>query len=338
MKRLVSSLLGLDRPSARRRRHARFEPECLERREVPAAAGIIQDGVAIVVNTTNAGDTVEITMNDNGTPTGLDDVYTVKWTRGDTGAVVTKSFTKYKYVNQGDEIVPVLNVSYVYVYGGDGNDVIKNNTSLQSGLFGMGGNDKIHGGSGTDVIKGGAGNDVLYGGEGADQLFAYGFLNPDSDPGALDVLYGEGGTDTLFGGRYQTNYLYGGTGYDVLYGGHRSAVNHLYGGSGNDLLKGGDNGATNFLYGGSGNDQLIGGSSDFGLPKTMNTMVDDEGKDTFWGGDRAMNFMYAGDGGSLGQEDLIILGQINSYDYWQADGNDVVWNPKTQGQYPKPKP
>ena len=88
--------------------------------------------------------------------------------------------------------------------GGEGADAQGDQNADHSQiLFGMGGDDALHGGSGNDWLFGGEGDDQLFGGDGDD-------------------------------------YLYGGAGNDYLDGG--SGLNHLDGGEGNDVLvwNGGD--------------------------------------------------------------------------------------------------
>jgi Ca2+-binding RTX toxin-like protein len=71
------------------------------------------------------------------------------------------------------------------VYGGRGNDVIRNQGAYWARLSGGAGNDSIFGGQGPEFIYGDAGKDRLYGGFG------------------LDDVYGGSGNDMLWGGRGQ---------------------------------------------------------------------------------------------------------------------------------------
>jgi hemolysin type calcium-binding protein len=69
------------------------------------------------------------------------------------------------------------------VYGGRGNDVIRNRGPYDPRLSGGAGNDLIYGSLGPELIYGGAGKDQLYGGPGG------------------DVVRGGPGNDRLWGGR-----------------------------------------------------------------------------------------------------------------------------------------
>jgi VCBS repeat-containing protein len=102
----------------------------------------------------------------------------------------------------GDIVLSSTNDS---IFGGDGNDVIFGDATLDrngaikitgSGndvLDGGAGNDQIHGGGGNDIIIGGAGNDTMWGDQGSDTfLFDFGFGHDVVDGGR-----GSNWTDTL---------------------------------------------------------------------------------------------------------------------------------------------
>jgi Ca2+-binding RTX toxin-like protein len=239
---------------------------------------------------------------------------------------------------QGDKLQQVLNVNQINFYGGNGADKVWNNTNISSKLLGYSGNDELHGGSAHDEIQGGLGSDKIYGGAGYNYLWANGPSQGGSDPSAMDYVYGEKGADDIYGGYKQVNFLFGGDGnaMDHLHGGDAS-TNYLFGGEGNDVLYGGGKGAINFLYGGAGDDWMIGGSAKFGESKVFNQMIDDEGKDTFVGGNRAYNYMNAVDGGVPGQQDVMVPGVINSIDLIYGDANDTVWD-FSNGPYPVSPP
>jgi len=334
MNQFFAKLLGLSRlrrPISKRpiTNRARLEVENLEARDVPTA-GIFQNGYAVTVQATDKGDKVVFSYDQGDPNTMYDDKVMVQWTRGDTGQTQTQTFNVYTYKNYGDGLKPFLNVNTVTFNGGEGADKVWNNTALFSKLFGMGGNDELHGGSGPDQIQGGRGSDHVYGNDGMDNLDANGPSQGGSDPDAIDYVYGGKGGDDIRGGFRETNMLFGEGDIDHIWGGD-DATNYEYGGASNDTLRGGKNGAVNFLYGGAGNDWMIGGSADFGADKVFNQMIDDEGQDTFIGGDRAFNMMNATDGGSPGQGDTIVRGVINSVDMWWGDANDFVWQ---LGYYP----
>ena len=103
--------------------------------------------------------------------------------------------------------------------------------------------------------------------------------------GATDYLYGGTGNDTLYGdagymegtARAANDFLYGQEGDDTLYGDADDMLPSIVGG--NDLLDGGAGSDT--LYGNSGADTLIGGT----------------GTDNLWGGAGNDVFVFgAGDG------------------------------------------
>jgi Ca2+-binding RTX toxin-like protein len=155
----------------------------------------------------------------------------------------------------------------VWVYGGDGNDIITlyrgGNFNLQYAgrLYGQGGSDDLSGGSLGDVLYGGDGgspNDTLRGFEGNDSL--YGESGGDTLEGGAggDYLYGGGDNDSLDGGA-DNDWLEGQDGTDTLRGG--TETDSMYGGAGDDLFWAEDT-SYDFLDGGDGTDCL--GSSDPG--------------------------------------------------------------------------
>lgn len=95
------------------------------------------------------------------------------------------------------------------------------NGALRELIFGLGGNDVIHGGNQDDCLVGGDGD---------------------------DQLYGENGKDVLLGGNGNDNPIDGGTGKDALYGG-----------PGDDTIDGSNGSDT--IDGGSGDDSCNGGSA-----------------------------------------------------------------------------
>jgi hypothetical protein len=76
------------------------------------------------------------------------------------------------------------------VYGGRGNDVIRNQGAYWAGLSGGAGNDSIFGGQGPQLIYGDGGSDHLYGGLGQDDVIG--------GPGN-DMLWGGRGQDVMHG-------------------------------------------------------------------------------------------------------------------------------------------
>lgn len=72
----------------------------------------------------------------------------------------------------------------------------------------------------------------------------------------MGSAFGYGGNDTLTGTDLSNDFLYGGTGQDVIAG--LQGDDFLFGQSGNDVLRGGD--GRDQLFGGAGNDVLDGGA------------------------------------------------------------------------------
>jgi len=89
-------------------------------------------------------------------------------------------------------------ISKVIVYGLDGNDNIKVNSTVgvMAWLFGGAGDDKLRGGKGDDLLVGGAGNDMLDGKDGR------------------DIVIGGLGADKLKGHKDEDILIAAGTAYD----------------------------------------------------------------------------------------------------------------------------
>ena len=208
------------------------------------------------------------------------------------------------------------------INGRDGNDI----------LHGLGGNDTLNGDGGDDKLYGGTGADMLNGGAGDDHAYYTG-----SSVGVLvrlhnanAVKYGDAEGDTLIdiehivgsnhndilAGDGEDNYLDGGDGDDVLYGGPAGGDDEMYGGNGDDRIFGGK--GNDILTGGEGNDYLKGG------PGEDTFIVDGDDMDVLYGGTEKDTFQFfPGDvgGGSIRDftdgEDVIDLTEftgINSVD------------------------
>jgi Ca2+-binding RTX toxin-like protein len=119
--------------------------------------------------------------------------------------------------------------------------------------------DTIHGSPGDDVIVAGAGADTVYG-EGGDDLICSGHGGGVDEEGAhVDRIFGGPGDDKIDGGPKDIvpdeDYLVGGHGDDVLYGG--ADRDTLDDGPGHDRAYGGTGFDT--FYAGAGNDLIVGG-------------------------------------------------------------------------------
>ncbi len=135
---------------------------------------------------------------------------------------------------------------------------------LGNTIRGLGGNDRITGLAGNDSLDGGTGNDTFVesattsgadtyiGGSGADSLDYRARtvgIRLDLDNGADD-----GQTFEHDNARSDVEYVYGGSGNDVLTG--NLYANRVFGGAGNDSLNG--LGGADVLDGGRGNDTIYG--------------------------------------------------------------------------------
>jgi hypothetical protein len=97
--------------------------------------------------------------------------------------------------------------SYTFT-GTAGADTLYGDSTHDSVLHGLGGNDKLYGGSGNDTLYADAGNNLLHGGNGNDMLYA---------GSGTDKLYGDAGNDLLVGGTGTgTTTMTGGTGADAF--------------------------------------------------------------------------------------------------------------------------
>lgn len=201
------------------------------------------------------------------------------------------SGSKFKDVikgNSGDNLIGDFSASGPFLYLAIEGDI----------LDGMGGNDKLYGGSLDDFLSGGDGNDVLYGFGGSDYL--QGGLGDDS------YLAGTG-TDTLSfsditaGVTFNTN-LAGvaqntvGAGIDTFF--EANSIEKLEGGSGGDKLTHNGQlfgaGGSDVLNGGSGFDSIQGGDGDDTISAGLNndTLRGDGGRDRLTGGLGRDTFVY----------------------------------------------
>ncbi len=168
-----------------------------------------------------------------------------------------------------------VTISGTTITGTNGGDTIDCSSSTSDlTIYGLGGNDRIKGGSGNDTIYGGAGNDLeLRGGDGNDQIFG---------EGGNDNIYGDGGDDTIDGGT-GNNDIWGGDGNDTITGGDgndnirgEAGNDTIFGRGGNDRISGGD--GDDILHGEGGADDLDGGPGD-------DCLTGGDGIDTLTGGD-----------------------------------------------------
>ena len=156
------------------------------------------------------------------------------------GYVGTDSFTYF--VTDGKVASPVAgtvnvtvtaanNVTTTVGTAGNDNFNFSNRTTPQN-VSGLGGNDKLTGGSANDTIDGGSGNDAVVGGSGADVLIGGSGADTITGGAGADLVTGGSGNDTFLitkgdlvptasGAVYDTitdyERLFGGTGgHDVI--------------------------------------------------------------------------------------------------------------------------
>lgn len=121
------------------------------------------------------------------------------------------------------------------IYGGGGADLI----------YGDMGDDWIHGGDGDDIIDAFSGDDIVYGGAGNDSIVA---------SGITARLYGGDGDDSISAVQAGWAEIHGDAGNDTLYA---ASYGRTYGGDGDDDLRGSN--LHDWLQGGAGNDLIYGG-------------------------------------------------------------------------------
>jgi PKD repeat protein len=125
-------------------------------------------GTALVVGGTLGDDTIVFSLTDNGTiKVKINSV--VQGTFAPTSRIIA-------FGQAGNDVIRVSGDIKLpaWLYGGDGNDLLKGGSGNDM-LIGGAGNDTLIGGGGNDTLIGGTGNDVLIGGDGADWLVANNF-------------------------------------------------------------------------------------------------------------------------------------------------------------------
>ncbi len=139
-----------------------------------------------------------------------------------------------------------------YIDAGAGNDTI----------FAGGGDDFVIGGSGDDYIDPGAGRDTILGGAGRDYIASWfgDSLGDDIEGGDGDDFIADGASEgNRVDGGAGNDYLWSGSGTDLISGGDGN--DSLYSFGGDDVLLGGA-GDDTVRYGGSGHAILAGGPGD----------------------------------------------------------------------------
>ncbi|PSN20847.1 hypothetical protein C7271_00015 [filamentous cyanobacterium CCP5] len=102
-------------------------------------------------------------------------------------AALTRTFTEG---SRGSDTIAGGIDAPGFIFGGDGDDVLRGDLDDRSAQVGIGNDDTIYGEGGNDRIGGKGGNDILFGGDGDDQIWG-----DDGD----DILRGGLGNDILTG-------------------------------------------------------------------------------------------------------------------------------------------
>jgi Ca2+-binding RTX toxin-like protein len=240
-----------------------------------------------------------------------------------------------------------------YLYGDDGNDT----------LDGEGGDDFLQGGLGDDAMNGSNGNDTILGEDGED--FIAGNNDDDSIVGGADndhidgdagddTIYGDGGDDYIDPGAGTGNYIYGGSGFNLLgvddmdAGGDGVQTSGFTPGSGTLTIEGNtvvyedmhglvgtedadrfedSGGNDNYFDGYDGDDILIGGSGDDSLIGNdgndslvgaggTDTLFGDLGVDTLNGG-AGIDYLHGGTGADVfkfDQDGVLNVDSVTDFD------------------------
>ncbi len=216
--------------------------------------------------------------------------------------------------------------------GGNGDDIIVNNTDVPMTAYGFAGDDYMVGGTGADFLHGGPGADTIIGGDGGDDL--NGHVGDDIIDGGkgADFIQGGWGNDIIdagegndiIGADWGDDIVYAGPGNDNIQG--FSGDDQLHGGTGVDLIYG-QYGA-DLLYGDEGNDRLRGGPG----PDTMWGGADDD----FLSGEQDNDIHYGEAGNDYligftgddyldgGPGDDNLQGQQDNDELRGGDGNDIL--------------
>ena len=252
----------------------RWQPrlETLSDRSLPSAGITLVDG-AVTIEGTDRGDSAIVTYDDRGTLLNpYDDRLIVSLSQNGR---VSHAASYDLWRNTPRMFQTTLHeqlVTGIVFNGNEGDDLFRNDTSLDSQADGGSGNDHLVGGSGNDVLIGFDGDDVLEGRDGTDTLGIRLFIRGNDIGQGNDTLSGGAGNDYIFGG-IGNDWLFGGDGRDILFGGQdndvlsgdagpdtlngESGADILFGGSENDDLSGGRDEQIDRLYGGAGTDHFI---------------------------------------------------------------------------------
>ncbi len=289
-------------------------------------AAMDEDGIdekTTNINGTDGNDTIDITINKDGSYTvvvnGEEHSYTAEEAQrlvvdggkgNDTINVHQDGYQNGSYKDENG----VEHKTGLMIKGGDGNDAIKADDNVRRSLYisGGNGNDTIVGGNATDHIVDNYGSNTINGGAGNDSITALGYDDTDTWYARL--------WNKLAGNSNQSNTIEGGLGNDTIITGDgddsitdKGGSNTVISNGGNDSIEltGSTRWSTNNVHAGDGNDSVKTG----------------EGNDTIYGGDGkdviestgGENNLHGGDG-----NDIIYGGE--SRDYIEGGhGNDIIY-------------
>lgn len=225
----------------------------------------------------------------------------------------------------------LIELSVDEVIGGNGNDVLTDQTTGGKRMDGGEGNDTIVGGLGSNEILGGGGNDFMTGEIGGDTFDGGGGTDTVSydDHGnavtvTLDGVANDGETGENDNVLANVENIVGSDFNDSISVAGTLIGHNLDGGIGNDTLTGGT--VTDTLLGGDGNDSLLGGAGGDSLIGGIGIDVirGEDGNDTATGGD-GNDSLYGGAGtdslsGDAGNDYLV--GDAGNDTLVGGDNND----------------
>jgi len=292
-------------------RNKQVSYENLEERRMLATAYVLGD--LLYVSGTDQAETLSVSRDDN------EELVVFSDPDGDSGPA-QGSFIPIN-VTQGSALADVVEIQIV---GRAGDDLLVNQTELNSRIDGGFGDDTIVGGTGNDrALLGGPGNDLIEGDFGINEAVTPGAGGNDLIAGGdgEDTLVGKGGNDVLLG-EDGDDLLLGGADRDRLFGGE--GTDQISGDGGDDLAFGGE--GDDFLSGGFGNDVLNGGvGNDNILPGAGNDLLN---------GQEGNDFLQS-NSGDLGGTNVLVGGVGNDrYRFFGQSnfgGTDIVQERSAEG-------
>ncbi|MFN3189981.1 MAG: calcium-binding protein [Aureliella sp.] len=270
----------------------------------------------MAVDIVSSGDLVEFRGNDEA-----------------NSVIVTESDGHLHFeTDQGTFIRLSDSVNKIRFFGGDGNDVFENHSSIAAEAYGDLGNDQLLGGSSNDVLDGGKGDDVMEGRGGDDKLigangddtyvFSGGGLGYDkvvdlAHENTLDFSRMDSRVKVSLRNPYKQTI----NGDLQLKLGRDDAVDHVIGSSYNDRIIG--NNLANNIDAGEGNDEILGygGSDVINGGKGDDILQGDRGDDVLIGGNGDDTYRFRNSG--LGSDTIHDLAHENTLDFYGIGGGGI---------------